>query len=264
MKMAAKLNSQKGFTLTEILVTMAIMGMIATAVGSFYISSAKQTNTQLEVVDVQSNLRMVMDKLVRDIQRAGFMTSEDPIDSDLSNNTSMTINTASVTGKFARITNTVTATGTNDTFNVGDNAMVDLFNDGDSVRIIRPPLHEEPNPGIFTISALGTGTISVNGITAGTEIRPGDILVGTRVGAPLLNTVTYSIDGSRNLIRTVNGSDQIFGQNITGLDFVYEGDPIRTVQVTLTGTTDPNKTGQAGYSGLKTRTLRNHVTVRNL
>ena len=267
MQVKAKHRGEHGFTLVEILVTVMIMGLVAVAIGSFYISTSKQTNTQLEVVDVQSNLRLVMDRLVKDIQRAGFMTDQDPISIALSTGTSMTINTASVAGKFARLTNTATATGTNDTFNVGDNDMVDLFSKGDSVRIIRPPLHEEPAAGIFTISDLDTGVIKVNGIPVGTEIRPGDILVGTRTGAPLVNTITYSLDGARNLLRTVNGVDQILGRNITGLNFVYDpdnGDPIRTVQITLTGTTDPSKTGQAGYGGLKTRTLINHVTVRNL
>jgi len=266
MQVKAKHRGEQGFTLVEILVTVVIMGLVAVAIGSFYISTSKQTNTQLEVVDVQSNLRLVMDRMVKDIQRAGFMTGMDPVDRAASTSTSLTINTASVSGKFARLTSTLTATGS-DTLNVGDVDMVDLFNDNDEVRIIRPPLHEEPAAGIYTISALGTGTIKVDGLPAGTEIRSGDILVGTRAGAPLVNTITYSLDGNRNLLRTVNGVAQILGRNITGLAFEYDpntGDPIRTVRLTLTGTTDPAKTGQAGYGGLKTKTLINHVTVRNL
>ena len=267
MQVKAKQRGEYGFTLVEILVTVVIMGLVAVAIGSFYISTSKQTNTQLEVVDVQSNLRLVMDRLVKDIQRAGFMTGMDPIDSSASTSTSLTINTASVSGKFARLTSTLTATGT-DTLNVGDDDMVDLFSDNDKVRIIRPPLHEEPAAGIYTISDLGTGTIQVGGIPAGTEIRSGDILVGTRAGAPLVNTIVYSLNGAeRTLLRTVNGTQQILGRNITGIDFQYvlnSDDKIRTVEITLTGTTDPSKTGQAGYGGLKTRTLINHVTVRNL
>ena len=145
--------------------------------------------------------------------------------------------------------------------------MLGLFNNNDKVRIIRPPLHEEPAAGIYTISSVDSGSISVASIPTDVVINPGDILVGTRDGAPLVSSIVYSWDGARGLIRSVNGADQVLGRNITGVDFKYDrnsDDKIRTVEITLTGTTDPNQTGQAGYSGLKTRTLVNHVTVRNL
>jgi len=263
--MCKPIDNQKGMSLIELLIVVLIMGIVMTAIYSVSLTSQKTTIKELEVVDLQDNLRLAMNLISQDIRRAGFMVSADPISNATAS--SLRVNTACLTKNYGRITTALVATGA-DTLTLASTGMSDLFNAGDVVRIIRPPMLLEIDPtggsatdGIFAVTGTGSGTLTVTGLTAGVQVSPGDIVVGTRPGAPLVNTVDYTQSG-RNLIRTVNGISQ-YVTNITGLAFTYtldEDDRIKNVTVNLTGTTNPNvKTIR-----MKTQELSSSVTVRNL
>jgi type IV pilus assembly protein PilW len=62
----------KGFTMVEILVTLAIVGVTLGAIYAVFTSSNRSYHTQDRVVDTQQGLRVGLDFMVRDIRLAGL------------------------------------------------------------------------------------------------------------------------------------------------------------------------------------------------
>lgn len=71
--------SSRGFTIVELLVTMAIAGLVLAAIYAVFTSSNRSYHTQDRVVDTQQGLRVGVDFMVRDIRLAGL----DPEETDL-------------------------------------------------------------------------------------------------------------------------------------------------------------------------------------
>lgn len=69
----------RGFTIVELLVTMAIAGLVLAAIYAVFTSSNRSYHTQDRVVDTQQGLRVGVDFMVRDIRLAGL----DPEETDL-------------------------------------------------------------------------------------------------------------------------------------------------------------------------------------
>jgi prepilin-type N-terminal cleavage/methylation domain-containing protein len=66
------LNSRKGFTLVELLVTLAISGVVMAGVYSVFYTQQKSYTTQEQVSEMQQNLRACMLMMSRDARMAGF------------------------------------------------------------------------------------------------------------------------------------------------------------------------------------------------
>jgi len=66
----SKLSNQ-GFTISELLVAMAISGIVMAALYSTYHSQQRSFTTQAQVVDMQQNLRSAFCFIERDIRKAG-------------------------------------------------------------------------------------------------------------------------------------------------------------------------------------------------
>jgi type IV pilus assembly protein PilW len=65
-----------GFTIIELLIAMALVGIVLGAIYSIFISSNRCYHTQDKVVDAQQRVRMGVGFMERDIRLAGF----DPLD----------------------------------------------------------------------------------------------------------------------------------------------------------------------------------------
>ena len=63
---------QGGFTLTELLVAMAIAGLVFVGVYQMYISSVRTTAVQEQVTDMQQTARVVLDQISRELRLAGL------------------------------------------------------------------------------------------------------------------------------------------------------------------------------------------------
>ncbi len=70
--MTGKLDNRKGITLIELLVAMAITGVVATAVFAVYFSQNRTYMVQEQVVDAQQDLRIAFKHLARDLRMAGL------------------------------------------------------------------------------------------------------------------------------------------------------------------------------------------------
>ncbi len=257
MKFRSVISNNRGMTLVELLVASAIMGVVALAVSNLYISTQRTTTSSLEISDVQANLRVAIDRIAEDVRMAGFLVDDDPIDSTSAAD-SLTINTASLGRHYARVTAPVTAAIGTNVFTVVSNEMAERFSAGGKVRIIRPSLFAEPEGNVFDVVSTAGSSISLSGMTSGTQFLAGDVIVPA--GPNLLRTVNYSISGN-TLVRTIDGTSQLLARNISNITFNYfttSGGVINSVEIILTGTTGNLP------SGVKQRTLRTRASVRNI
>jgi type IV pilus assembly protein PilW len=65
-------SNKKGFTLVELLVAMAITGIVAGAIFTTFQSQQKSYLVQDQITEMQQNLRAAMDIMVREIRMAGY------------------------------------------------------------------------------------------------------------------------------------------------------------------------------------------------
>lgn len=72
-------SKQSGFTLVELLVTLAISGLLLAAVSKLFISSNKMYTVQEQVLRIQQDVRYGLDTIARDIRMAGYNPTEDAI-----------------------------------------------------------------------------------------------------------------------------------------------------------------------------------------
>ncbi|MFZ5876899.1 MAG: PilW family protein [Nitrospirota bacterium] len=63
---------ETGFSLVELLIVIAILGVVVGAINTLYVAHQRSATVEGEVVDVQQNLRIAMDQMIRDISMAGF------------------------------------------------------------------------------------------------------------------------------------------------------------------------------------------------
>jgi len=146
---------EQGFSLVELLMVTAMLGLVMAAIYSTFLTHQKTAFSQGEVVEVQHNLRAALDYLSRDLKMAGVLLptgTTSPIAAAAGSpafpnySTNIALNTASAEGRLARIegapaintpattmTLTVEAPAKADTPNI-----VDGFAIGDNLRLIRP------------------------------------------------------------------------------------------------------------------------------
>jgi prepilin-type N-terminal cleavage/methylation domain-containing protein len=251
--MRAILNEKSGFTLVELLVAAAILGIALGAIYSLYLTNLRSAYKHDDVVEVQQNLRIAMDALTRDIKMAGVLiplTATDrplspgaPIGAGLKNySTSVTINTVSPDGALARVTKSKpTIVGfSNFSTNVDSAMSISGFHSSDAVRLVRPFNNSQPLSGsTLHVSAVTPATPSMTvdsatSFTGSVDIRAGDVFAKAAGTGPY-DSITYSlVTNSENsacpvnqkcLARSINGAlpaaAEIVAGNISSLRFSY-------------------------------------------
>ena len=71
-----QIANKKGFTLIEILVALAISGVVMTAIYSSYRNQVSSHTTQQRIVDMQQNIRGGLTMMEREIRMAGYDPTE--------------------------------------------------------------------------------------------------------------------------------------------------------------------------------------------
>ena len=69
---AYRLRGCKGLTLIELLVAMAISSILIAAIYRTFIGQHKTYTVQEQVVDMQQNVRVAINRMMREIRMAGF------------------------------------------------------------------------------------------------------------------------------------------------------------------------------------------------
>lgn len=292
MKMLLRKN--RGFTLVELLVVAAILGIVIGAVYSMYLTHMKNAYNQDEVVEVQQNLRIAMDTLSRDFKMAGLLAplANNPLTSGVPLNnysSSVKINSTSPGGRYARITQSgSTASGSSSfTANLAAAPALDGFAVGDTVRVIRPFDNSRPLTETLVVSALDNTTPSITispsaPFGSSTIINAGDVIAKAD-GATAFDTITYSMVtnatnsdcpvGQSCLTRKVNTAPAtIVASNLSSLRFSYlydvdsesntptDPNKIRAIRITIAGATT-KKTDSNWVP--KSRQISSVVMIRN-
>lgn len=285
-------HDNRGMSLVEMLLVMAILSIVMLAVMSLYIPAHQSTVAQTQVSDVQSNLRLALRVMTQDLMTAGFLVPihpivfpdapggfTDPTGRGTKNLSDFIIRTRAVGSGFARVasaagTGTIALTPT-------DSEMEASFPDGSRVRLFEPITALEVKAGVgsdadrayLVDDSPDTATIDIV-IPGSVGTAPGDIPAETVVlrvrdaSQPPLQTIRYRLTNGV-LERIVNGSVQILARNLdtdpTASFFVYHDtseDRVISVDIQLTGETKALK--DDAISGAKSREVKTTVMLRNI
>ena len=283
--MIRRTSGNKGFTLIELLVATAIFGLVITGMYGVYSSTQKTTVNQGELVDVQQNLRVTGDFISQDIKMAnalipagntGIITG--------SNATTLNLSTASSFYAYAQVSSDLeipagTGASTTFSFNISVPTMVDYFEAGDTVRIIRPQNGKQPLDADLIVTGVNRAgpniTLNAFATTNAVQYKAGDIVarVSDSVTPPDPSTIVWDTNGT-DLRRDRDGvGAEVMAENISNLTFNYllkdgseatiplstgDLDNIRAVRVTLTAETTRQLDGQTRRRSLSSITyLRN-------
>ncbi len=269
---------QSGFTLVELLVVILIFGIFAGAVYSLYIAHMKTVISREEVLDVQQNVRIAMDRLTRDLRMAGFLASQ-PVELAMLNYSTIGIQTASSDATYVSIREVLQ----DDKFAVVPPAALDSYTAGlDTVTIVRPSTKSQLG-GVFSVlsSSSSSGRMSISPAAPADNLRVGDMVCKASAYPELIR---YRIDRAD----AANGCDklpclmrnsEIIAQGISSLRFDYFLDGandapvadtdlsslldndlrrITAIRVMVTGQTKPGSDGT-----VKSRELTSLIKLRN-
>ena len=182
-------SQEKGFTLIEILISIAIFGLVMGVMYSLYISMNRTTVNQTDILEVQQNVRIALDRLSRDIRMAGALVPAGTTGIQAgSNATTLNIALASDFHSYARIASDIELPGLQPPrrpFQFQLPASVDNFEKDDIVRIFRPQDGSQPVDNDLIIDSVNRAgpSITVKNFnnTDVVQYKEGDIIA--RVGA---------------------------------------------------------------------------------
>ena len=294
-----KRHGSQGMTLVELLLVMAILSVIMMAVMSLYIPIQQSSVVQTEVSDVQSNLRLALKTMTRDLLIAGFLAPYDPIafpdatfesggdfhDVALASpGTSadypkeFIIRTRAVGSGFARIALVNNSIPGVYVLTVTDPDMAENFTAGSKVRIFEPISSDEVTKGLgssdadraFTVQTpVSPGTVTINRglIALSSGIPKESVMIRIKdENEPALQTIHYRLNNGA-LERIVNEDVHILARNVdvANSSFAYWPTPegrINRVDIVLTGTTRELKNN--AVSSAKSRAIQTTVKLRNI
>ncbi len=249
-----KVRAQRGVTLLELLVVMAIFVVVIAAVYALYNTQLKITHIEEDVAEVQQNLRVAMDIVSKDVAMAGIAvdTGTNAVGGFTNNlgvngSDTLTFNSGSADGVLTIIDSTLmvaVVSGAPITFTVGSANEVSMFSVGDGVRIVNSAERAQPADTAFTVTAINTATPSLTLIPTvscgNVKFMRGCLVskVGSSGLAPYPNTVRYCLgpsadcapavtkcpSGQNCLMRIVNETPvdtSVIATNIEGLQFGY-------------------------------------------
>lgn len=271
-------KKEKGLTLIELLVALVISALLIAGVYRTFIGQHKTFTVQDQVVDMQQNMRVSINRMMSDIRMAGFgnlsmvlpvtigvRTYNNVINSDTPTAGALTI--LSATGGTATLTLEATA-GQNQVMvsTLTDAAGHNLFDTGNRRYICVGGLES------YVITAIdgGTKTITLNGSLQFTH----------PIGTPVftIKALTYQVglvDGISTLLKDENLGDGLQPQadNIENLQFTYfkadespAANPpdVRIIRVSLTARAERQDPDLKNGDGYRRRQIATNIQIRNM
>jgi type IV pilus assembly protein PilW len=273
------IRRREGVTLIELLVALVISAILIAAIYQTFIRQQKAYTVQEQVVDMQQNVRVAINRMMREIRMAGFGNAS---------------NVLTLPGGVNGFTNAITPGPNNTITIVGGYRQISRDN------VNKDPITIDSDFGNQIILNYATDAfdgekhkfISIGGIESNIVVPPrteATLPLGERnnppkhpIGTPIykIQAITYSLgtsNGKPALLRNENtgGHNEPLAENIEGLQFEYfdaDGNitatpaNIRMIRVTVTARTDrmdPEfKGGQA--DGFRRRTITSNIKIRNM
>ena len=276
---AYRLRTCKGLTLIELLVAMALSGILTAALYRTFIGQHKTYTVQEQVVDMRQNARVAISRMMREIRMAGFGNVGDVLESGGVNGFTDIITpdngNITIVGGFRQIS-TLAANA-----EVGQNKIT-LANAQDASEFDGAIHHR-----YISIGGLESHTVtSVTG--ADLTLDPNyPLKLAHLAGTPIfkIHAIRYGVrddDGVPVLFRdlypnTVSTQRETVAENIESVRFEYFdaiGNPtaipakIRMVKVTVTARTrvpdiEIRKEGNLIKEEYRRRTIASNILVRN-
>lgn len=286
-------HSERGMSIVEVLMVVMIMTVVMVAVMGLYLPAQRSTVVQTQLSDIQSDLRLALRTMTKDILTAGFYVPDNPIIFQASATPTtaenvdpldFTIQTRIIGNGFARV---LQNTATLSAVPVADPKMADNFPDNSYVRIfdvsgneieeadnseserVYQVLNTETGttPATFNIVDSNFPALNPNVLTEGTVIVR--VLDNTQ---PALQTIRYILSGDTLERRLNEGSPnaqrQILARNldVANSGFSYEKttgtERVKLVAIKLTGKTRELNTAEGAIE--KSRAIETSVKIRNV
>jgi type IV pilus assembly protein PilW len=268
---------EKGITLIELLITLAIIGILIAGIYKTFISQQHTYAVQEQVADTQQNVRIAINQMMRELRMAGYgrldttFWGADGMHGKYKNAVTPEDNGQKVTVVGAFVQATTLAANADS----GSNTL--LFTDASRFDVA--------GKKYFCINGTESHRIqSINGNQI--TLFPGVTLTQDHyAGEPvfMILAVTYSlgtVDGKSCLLRDENLGEgpQPVAENIESLQFQYvmntgetltdvpgnRRDDIRMIQATVVARTDQTDPELKENGGYRRRTLSSTVKLRNL
>lgn len=274
--------NRKGITLIELLVALSVSGVLVAGVYKTFVSQQHTYSVQDQLVDMQQNVRLAINRMTREIRMAGFgggginnwynceffkhgaIYGLNNVVNPGAGGTSVTVFEGFE--PLVRTTLSIQGNNTDNFIFVNDITSFDTAN-----RRYISVDGSEPHQ-ILSINA-GSKELRFNGWDRLTTDHP--------VGSPvyLLQAITYSIgmfEGKSCLLRDdqLGGGAQPVAENVESLQFEYfDGNgnvtanppDIRMIRVTLVVRSDQvDRELSKGGDGFRRRTLTSNIQLRNL
>ena len=281
-------KNNNGFTLIEILIVMLIMGLVITSVYSTFLSTKRNSKASVEIVDLQQNIRVVLETMTADIRMAGFLIPDDDnavnlIPASLSdpinpNNPDdpyiLSLNLATSTGVYARVVGDFGSFSVETDIEVAE-GMAEKFRTDQGVRIISPT---KPDPATDVVANDVTDLYTDTDVIELTPssvitINDRDIMMRINdqddVAFPVI--VRYRLN-SEVLQRSVNSTTEyetiatnISSVNLSAIPLGAPPEEIKAIRIIISGKTTINVSSNASASpnGEKNRTLQTVVKIEN-
>lgn len=216
----------KGFTLIEVMIALAILSIVVTAVYTTFISQNNNALIQEDVADVQQNARIALDMMARDIRGSGVGLSSPSFSVTTANGTSVITSANSLTlrNSISTVATAISPNGTNWDVTVYTTLG---FSAGDYVRVISSINQSLDRNGgslyVVDTPAPTATKLTIGSISGGSSVSPvaGDLIIKCQskttcaAGDGTVSTISY--------VYTLNGTQL---QRIT-----YNGNGVATTSV---------------------------------
>ena len=257
------LRSDHGYTLTELLISCAVFGMLVTGVVTIYQTALAQVTAASALEDAQSTLRAGLDRMAADLRLAGSyyagangagnpvtaatatsISFLGDIDADSVSGTTETTVSAAASGTTATVTGIPAAFNTYATASSNDWMFIANGSTREARRV------SSVSGSVLTVASALTNTYPVGSIVRAVE------------------QVTYAYDSTAGtLSRQVGaGTTDVLADNVTGLTLVYydsAGTSLGSTPATLSAIFEIEVTlTTRGGSGTR-RTMATRVRLRN-
>jgi prepilin-type N-terminal cleavage/methylation domain-containing protein len=270
--MDIQLKTKKGVTLIELLIALVMSSILIAALYRVFISQQRTYTVQEQVVDMQQNARVGINRMMSEVRMAGFGNVGDVLDL-----------VGGVNGFTQAITpgsNTITIVGGFKQIRRDNGSLISISSaSGNTITL---------NYATDDFDGTAHRFISIGGVESSTVLQR-DVRVLTLgsnlkfnhpVDTPIfkIQAITYTTglsNGKPVLRRNENtgGGAQPLADNIENIQFEYfdaQGNPtanpanIRMVKVAVTARTDMSDPQFKGGDGYRRRQIASNIYIRNM